>query len=347
MPLPPIAKIICTLGPSTDSLAVLRRMARAGMAVARLNFSHGSHASHAARLRLIARLNEHPDFFVRVLQDLEGHRIRIDALDAPRLLAKGQVVRLGRLKASRDAIPLDYDGTFVSVRRGGRIFIDDGKIMLTVLETGADVIRARVVVGGELKQRKGVNIPGFRFPRLGLTTKDEADLVFGIRNRVDFVAQSFVRNASDVRDLKARIDSARPRIRIIAKIESTEGIRNIDEILPLVDGVMIARGDMGVSIPIYRVPMVQKAIIRKCNRMKKFAVTATQMLESMTENPWPTRAEVSDVANAYLDGSDYLMLSGETAVGKHPVATIRMMRQTLDFTRKSVVQLGIANRENA
>ena len=336
-----MVNIISTIGPASSTASVIKKMAAAGMRVARLNFSHGSHAEHSDRLRVIRELNRHSNRPIHVLQDLEGYRLRIGRLrDGGFLqLSKGQVLYFAGRNASvdrDDLIPLDYDGSLAGIRRGADIFIDDGKIMLTVLNNRKGVLRAKVLIPGLLRERKGVNICGFQFPREGMTRKDEQDLDFGIKYRVQFIAQSFVRDKEDILELKERIYAVRPRIRIVAKIENAEGIKNIDEILRVTDGIMIARGDMGVSIPIYQIPVVQKMIIRKCNRRKKFVITATQMLDSMTESPRPTRAEVTDVANAFLDGSDYLMLSAETAVGKYPVETVEMMSRILHFTRRSI-----------
>jgi len=332
--------IICTLGPASSSASVISKLAHAGMTVARFNFSYGSHAEHLARLRVIQRINRNSKQPIHVLQDLEGYRLRIGRLrqSGGLPLVKGQVLRFaGRGASGKEGVlPLDYEGSLAGVHSGADFFIDDGKIMLRVLSNRKGVLRTKVLIPGLLRERKGVNIHGFQFPREGMTRKDEQDLDFGIRHRVQFIAQSFVRDKEDMLKLKERTHSIRPHIRIIAKIENSEGIKNIDEILRVTDGVMIARGDMGVSIPIYQIAVIQKWIIRKCNRRNKFVITATQMLDSMTEHPRPTRAEVTDVANAFLDGSDYLMLSGETAVGKYPVETVEMMGRIIQFTRRSL-----------
>ena len=331
------AEIICTLGPASDSPHVLRKLADGGMAVARLNFSHGAPAQHARTMRKVRALRAK----IKILQDLEGIRIRIGKFSGnkkERLLEKHhRVVFTNQPSRKPEEIPLDYHGSLKGIRVGDEIFIEDGKIVLETTSGGERSLEARVLIGGVLRQRKGVNIPRFEIPFEGLTSKDRSDLKFGVRHGVDMVAQSFVRHAGDVQALRDELRSLKPsrRIPIIAKIENRQGIERIGEILRQADGIMIARGDMGVSVPIYEIPVIQKRIIRKCNRAGKFVITATQMLESMTRNPRPTRAEVTDVANAVLDGSDYLMLSEETAVGLFPVEATLMMQKVIRFTENS------------
>lgn len=330
-------KIICTIGPSSDSIAVLRNMMRSGMDVARLNFSHGTHAEHLQRIRNIRRLNEKYRRHIRILQDLEGYRIRIGSWPGgvPLTLKKRQLVRLTNAPSAQGqgVIPFDYRGDLKDIKAGNNIFIDDGNIALVARRVAGDYISAQVVVGGILKEHKGINMPEVRLRFQGLTPKDVRDVYFGLAHGVDFIAQSFVRDKKDILHLRKLLEGARfSACRVIAKIENRQGIANIDEILDVSDGIMIARGDMGVSVPVYEVPMIQKYIIKKCNRRKKFVITATQMLESMTEHLRPSRAEVTDVANAILDGSDYLMLSGETAAGAWPVEAVCMMNQVIAFT---------------
>jgi len=332
-------KIISTLGPSTNSATILRKMMLAGLDVVRLNFSHGSHEAHLKRMRIVRSLNEKYRRHIRILQDLEGFRIRIGHLrQGPIDLNKREIVFLANKKITKDAkaIPLDYDGHLTDVSPGSFIYIDDGNIALLTKSRTKTRLKAEVVIPGILKEHKGVNIPGIKLKFKDLTKKDKADLAFGLNHGVDFIAQSFVRNRQDIINIRSCIKDSDTRPQIIAKIENHEGIRNIDSILDVVDGIMVARGDMGVSLPIYQVPVIQKMIIKKCNKRKKFVITATQMLESMTEHLRPTRAEVSDVANAILDGSDYLMLSGETAVGLYPLETVRMMNDIIKFTEKSL-----------
>ena len=334
-------KIICTLGPSSDNRTVLRKMMLEGMDVARLNFSHGKYASHIRRISLIRELNKKYRRHIRILQDLEGFRIRVGVFKGGEdiSLKKRQIVWLvqGHIIGCENVIPLDYEGSLSNIRAGQHIYIDDGKIALVVKSRENKRLKAEVVAAGVLKERKGINMPGVKISFSGLTEKDKQDIKLGIAHKVDFIAQSFVRSAKDVQAVRRIASAALPHCGIIAKIENRQGIKNIDEIIEASDGIMIARGDMGVSLPIYEIPILQKMIIKKCNTAKKFVITATQMLESMTENPRPTRAEVADVANAILDGSDYVMLSAETAVGKYPAQTVKMMNDVIKFTEQSTL----------
>ncbi|MBE9491989.1 MAG: pyruvate kinase [Bacteroidetes bacterium] len=332
-----ITKIICTIGPASDKLDVMRQMADAGMNVARLNFSHGNFDEHQKRFDNIKKLNQ-TGYNIKILQDLEGFRIRLGELpdNGTALVEKGQKICLANKKDFKreniNIIPFDYLGDLSIIDSGLDIYIDDGNILLKSLSAGVDFVNTEVVIPGVLKSRKGVNVPALKLDFDFLTEKDKKDICFGIENNVDFIAQSFVRNKNDMVCLKEYIDNKNFKCKTIAKIENREGIDNVESILAVADGVMVARGDMGVSIPIYEVPVMQKKIIKLCNNLKKIDITATQMLESMTFNFRPTRAEVSDVANAVIDGSDYVMLSGETAVGKYPVNTVRMMKKIIDFT---------------
>ncbi len=335
----PRTKIVCTIGPASASAPVMRKMMLAGMDVIRLNFSHGTHPEHRQRIRLVRMLNKKYRRHIRVLQDLEGYRIRIGGFKGRKeiLLKKRQsVVFLPQQESSdENVIPFDYQGDLKAIKPKSAIFIDDGTIALTVKKSTSRSLEAHVVVPGTLKEHKGVNIPDVSLQFHGLTEKDQKDLLFGIDMRVDYVAQSFVRDASDVLLIRDFLGKRHASCRIIAKIENRQGIENIDAIIQVADGIMIARGDMGVSIPIYEIPIVQKRIIKKCNRAGKPVITATQMLESMTEHTRPTRAEVTDVANAIIDGSDFLMLSGETAAGHYPVEAVRMMNDIIAFTEKA------------
>lgn len=329
-------KIICTIGPASDSITVLRNMMLAGMDVARLNFSHGRLPKHSRRINSIRKLNKKYKRHIRILQDLEGYRIRIGAFkDKKEIeLKKRQVIFLtnqNRL-SDKNVIPFDYDGDLKDIKRGIHIYLDDGNIDLCVKQSTKRYIKAEVVIPGILKENKGMNIPDAHLEFNGLTDKDKIDIQFGIENKVDYFAQSFVRDKKDILQVRGLINHRLPDCKIIAKIENRQGICHIDEIIEASDGIMIARGDMGVSIPIYEIPIVQKEIIKKCNQAKKFVITATQMLESMTENIRPMRAEVTDVANAILDGTDFVMLSAETAVGKHPVEAVKMMNEIIKFT---------------
>jgi pyruvate kinase len=307
-----------------------------GMDVARLNFSHAAHSQHSARIMMLRRINKKYRRHVRILGDLEGQRMRIGKLKdhLPIALSRREVLWLVQeeIMGSQNYIPFDYPGDVRDIAIGQHIFIDDGNIALAVEGRGKNRLKTRVLIAGLLREHKGINIPGARLYFGGLSEKDKKDILFCIKNNVDYLAQSFVRTKKDVLSIRKILQDYGSPIKIVAKIENREGIKNIDEIISVSDGIMIARGDMGISIPIYEVPMVQKRIIRKCNRARKFVITATQMLESMTESLIPKRAEVSDVANAILDGSDYLMLSAETAVGRYPAETVRMMNQIIKYT---------------
>ncbi len=335
-------KIICTLGPSSNDITTLRKMIMAGMDLVRLNFSHGSHKEHLGRIKLIRKLNKKYRRHIRILQDLEGHRIRIGRFNKKGVksleLRRRQIVYLSNcpdLKLER-VIPFDYPGELSDIKTNSAIYIDDGNIELKVRKCSQNCLQAEVVTAGSLRENKGVNIPGVKLKFKSLTDKDKTDLGFGIENKVDFIAQSFVRNKQDILGIRKFLNSTSSKPSLIAKIENQEGIKNIDQILEVSDGVMIARGDLGVSLPIYQVPILQKMIIKKCLKRKKMVITATQMLESMTEHKRPSRAEVSDIANAILDGSGYLMLSAETAIGKYPVEAVMMMNQIMKFTENSL-----------
>ena len=329
-------KIICTLGPASDSRPALRKMMRFGMDVARLNFSHGTPASHESKINLIRGLNRTYRRHIRILQDLEGYRIRIGKFKRKGGIAlkkrKNILLTNKLVLGNQSVIPFDYEGSLLDIRKGTHIFIDDGNICLLVKEAKKSLLKAEVIVPGIVKENKGVNIPDVNLKFKGMTDKDRRDIEFGIRHKVDYIAQSFVRNAEDILRVKRIVKKRHPKCLFIAKIENRSGIKNIDQILSVSDGIMVARGDMGVSLPIYEIPVIQKAIIKKCNKKGKFVITATQMLESMTEHIRPTRAEVTDVANAVIDGTDFVMLSGETASGRYPAETVHMMNQILKYT---------------
>lgn len=329
-------KIVCTLGPASDKKGVLRRMMRAGMDVARLNFSHGTLDEHLKKIHLVRSLNRTYRRHIRILGDLGGYRMRIGRLKdkKPVLVKKRQTLWLTteNILGEGDRIPFDWAGSLKPIKPGQHVYIDDGNIALVVEARSEEDLKTRVVVGGAIKEHKGINIPGVKLDIQGLTRKDKEDIHFCIEHKVDYIAQSFVRDRQDILVLRDYLRGLSHSCGVVAKIENREGIRNIDEIIPVCEGIMVARGDMGISIPIYEVPFVQKRIINKCNRAKKFVITATQMLESMTERPIPTRAEVSDVANAILDGTDYVMLSAESASGLYPVQSVEMMNQIIEFT---------------
>ncbi len=329
-------KIICTLGPASSNETVIRKMMRAGMDVGRLNFSHGKPLELLNRISLIRLLNAKYRRRIRLLGDLQGHRIRVGDLAESIELKKRQTVWLiqQRIKGTDEKIPFDYQGSLSSIKNGCQIFIDDGNIALEVIGRAKHKLKVKVIAGGLLKEHKGVNIPEARLEFGGISQKDIQDIFFCEKHGVEYIAQSFVRTKKDILDVR-KVFGRGSRCRVIAKIENREGIKNIDEIIKVSDGIMIARGDMGVSLPIYEIPIVQKMIIKKCNRAKKFVITATQMLESMTENIRPTRAEVTDVANAIIDGTDFVMLSAESAVGKFPVEAVAMMNDIIAFTENN------------
>jgi pyruvate kinase len=321
-------KIIATIGPATAAGDRLHALAEAGMDVARLNFSHGSHATHAEAMAHLREIGKQRDKPLAILQDLCGPKIRLGDLPEEGIsVAAGQEVAFV-LQAAGDRpeeIPLPNSIVFAMVREGEPISIDDGRIKLITSDRDADTIRATVKIGGTLLSHKGVNLPQTSLPLPSVTDKDLADLRFGIKQGVDWVAVSFVRSARDLESVRRAIEAARSQTRIIAKIEKREAVEEFDRILDTADAIMIARGDLGVEMPLERVPLIQKDIIRRCNSAGKPVITATQMLESMISAPDPTRAEAADVANSILDGTDAVMLSGETAVGKYPVDAVRVM----------------------
>lgn len=334
-----MTKIICTLGPASQESETIHQMAQNGMAVARLNFSHGSHSRHTKTIQTIKHLNKKRGTRIQLLQDLEGFRIRVGKLPGskPIPLKENQKVILKPVSSDfkskkQTLIPFDYTGELPHFKPDFEIYIDDGNILLKVLSSFPDHIKAQVVIPGTLKSYKGINVPKLNVISHNLTEKDQRDIRVGIKHQVDFIAQSFVSASQNMVQLRKFIAQHNYDCKLIAKIENRKGFKNLESILDESDGVMIARGDLGVSIPIYEVPVMQKRIIHLCNQRHKIDITATQMLESMTHQLRPTRAEVSDVANAVLDGSDYVMLSGETAVGKHPVETVKMMKKIIDFT---------------
>jgi pyruvate kinase len=316
-------KIVCTLGPACENGGVVQ-LARAGMDAARLNFSHGSHDDHLDQLRAVRLAQEAVGRPLAVIADLCGPKIRIDRLSEPRFVETGDLLTL-----VANATDGDLGVTFADLHRavepGSPILINDGRIRTRVVGVDGERVSCRVESGGVISSGKGVNLPGAALPIPALTAKDLVDLEFALAHGVDYVALSFVQSAEDVLELRERIDSAGSRARIIAKIEKAEAIRNLDAIVEATDGVMVARGDLGVEIGIAEVPLLQKLMIAKARAANRTVITATQMLESMIENAEPTRAEASDVANAILDGTSAVMLSGETAVGKHPVAAVEFM----------------------
>ncbi|MEQ9104159.1 MAG: pyruvate kinase [Rhodothermales bacterium] len=336
-------KIVCTLGPATDSEDMIRKLIRAGMDVARLNFSHGTHDYHRMLIERVRAASAAEGKPVAILQDLQGPKLRVGLVRDGRIeLEAGATIRLtpDELEESTpDVLHVSYPTLADDLEVGGEILIDDGSLELRVTaKEGRDIV-AEVIVGGPLSSRKGVNLPNIRTSTPALTEKDLADLEFGLEMEVDIMALSFVREASDVRQLVDRIKEKGSNVFVIAKIEKPEAVVCIDEILSVADGIMVARGDLGIEMRLSKVPGAQKSIIRKCLAAAKPVITATQMLESMIDHPRPTRAEVSDVANAVLDGSDAVMLSGETAMGEWPVKAVEVMHNVIREAERTFLEL--------
>ena len=321
-------KIVCTLGPATDREGVLREMMLAGMNVARFNFSHGRHAEHQKRLDTLKALREELGLPVAAMLDTRGPEIRLRSFaDGPVKLRTGHEFTLTTEDVPGDETrcSITYPELPGDVKAGDTILLDDGLVRLTVLEVTAADIRCRVENDGTMKDNKGVNVPGVRLSMPYISQRDREDILFGAEAGFDYIAASFVRSAADVQEIRRLLEEKSSHIRIIAKIENQEGISNLGEILSAADGIMVARGDMGVEIDFTEVPIIQKNMIAQCVACGKPVITATQMLDSMMENPRPTRAEITDVANAIYDGTSAIMLSGETAAGKYPVDVVRTM----------------------
>ncbi|MCX8109944.1 MAG: pyruvate kinase [Syntrophorhabdaceae bacterium] len=333
------AKIVCTLGPATSSERKIKALIESGMDVARLNFSHGDHESHRDILNKIRRISGRLKKNTAILQDLQGIKIRVGAVkDGGIHLKKGEIIKIkkGDEICDETTVYISYPWLIDDARPGNRILIDDGLMQLEVEEKKDDYLVTKVVEGGLLKDRKGVNLPHMNIRVPSFTEKDKADLDFGLVIGVDYVAMSFVRSASDVMVLKEYMANKGHSIPIIAKIEKKEAIDDIDNILNEVDGIMIARGDLGVEMPLEEVPLIQKMLIRKANEKMRIVITATQMLESMTQHSRPTRAEATDVANAVIDGTDALMLSAETSAGRYPVESVKVMDAIITYTENEM-----------
>ena len=325
------AKIVATIGPASEGEGIMVKLVEAGMNVARMNFSHGTHQQHAQRIERLRRISERLGQPVAILQDLQGPKIRTGEIqDGQIILITGQPLKLTTqtVVGTASLVSIDYPDLPHHVQPGNRILLADGQMELLVSKISGNEIETQVVLGGTLTPHKGVNLPGAKLDMPCLTQKDETDLAFGLGQGVDAVAMSFIRRAEDVEQVRLairRLAPERTHTPIIAKLERPESLENLDSIMEAADGVMVARGDLGVEMPPEAVPIAQKRIIACANRHTKIVITATQMLESMIHNPRPTRAEASDVANAIFDGSDALMLSGETATGQYPVETVAMM----------------------
>lgn len=319
-------KIIATLGPTTDTKEKIRALAKAGVTMFRLNSSHENPAIHLKRLNDIRAIEKEVGYPIPTLLDLQGPKIRVGLLDEPIELVKDSVVKFRHQEKYTDGIiPVDYKSIAKDVTIGEKIMLDDGKLVLEVVKVEGDVISAKVLCGGLLKQRKGINIPGSQGSLNVLSPVDIEYVKFAIDNEIDYLGLSFVRDGKDVMELRELIKKHNGKTKVISKIEKPQALKNIDDIITKSSGIMVARGDLGIEISPQKVPIVQKEIIQKANAQRKVVIVATQMLESMIEQPIPTRAEASDVANAILDGTDAIMLSGETAAGKYPVEAVKMM----------------------
>ncbi|MEO9475279.1 MAG: pyruvate kinase [Cyclobacteriaceae bacterium] len=325
-------KIVATVGPASRDIDTLRQLIRSGANVFRLNFSHGSHEDHQKTIEMVRDLNEELGTHVALLQDLQGPKIRVGQVkDGAVPIKPGQqlIITTDEIEGTSEKVSTVYQGITKDVKAGDMILVDDGNIELKTIKVDGNDVYTEVVHGELLKSRKGINLPNSNVSAPSMTEKDIEDLEFAFQFDLEWVALSFVRTADDIRDIKQRIAKAGVRTKVVAKIEKPEAIANIDEIIDETDALMVARGDLGVEVPSEMVPIYQKRLVKKCNRLAKPVIIATQMLESMTENPRPTRAETNDVANAVLDGADALMLSAESASGKFPIESVQRMAQTI------------------
>ncbi len=337
---PSKTKIVCTVGPASEKEEDIVKMIKAGMNVMRLNFSHGDHDSHLEKIQTIKKVNQNENTHVAILLDTKGPEIRTgDFEENKAIFKKGQTCRIKNTSmiGTSECFSVTYQQLYKDVFPGGYILVNDGQIELLVDRVDGTDIICFCANDGEVKSGRGINVPGASLSFEYLSKRDIDDITFGCKHGVDYIAASFVRCAQDVFDVKKLlIENQASTVQIIAKIENAEGVKNIDEIIQAADGVMVARGDLGVEVPAEDVPLIQKNIISKCNIAGKVVITATQMLESMQVNPRPTRAEVSDVANAIYDGSDAVMLSGESAVGKYPIDAVMMMQKIAKKTENSL-----------
>lgn len=332
-------KIVCTLGPASDDERVMRAFVQAGMAVARINFSHGTHEDQARRIAMVRQVADEMGRQVAILADLQGPKLRVGVLPKEGLeLVEGETVILANQQAvdRPDVVPIPHPEVLRDIRKGDRILLDDGLLELLIVSRDGEQAQARVIAGGVLSSRKGLSLPHTSLSMPSVTAKDRRDAAFAVEQHVDYFALSFVRCAEDVLQLRAYLQELDADTPIIAKIEKPEALGCIEEILDVSEGLMVARGDLGIEAPAEEVPIAQKRIIRCCNTASKPVITATQMLDSMIRNPRPTRAEASDVANAILDGSDAIMLSGETAVGRYAIASVQTMARIATVTERSI-----------
>lgn len=328
-------KIIATLGPASTSVTVLRKMFEAGLDVVRLNFSHGTKREHIQRIQSVRQLNSKLCRAIKIMQDLEGYRLRIGEFADKNVELRKQakfVLTNQKILGNAQQVYFDCSQNLKQIPLGALIYIDDGKIVLKVLESTRSRLVTKVLTGGQLSAHKGINILGVNLKFPALTVKDCKDLAIALDYKLDYLAQSFVRSKADIIALKKIVKAKHPNCKIVAKIENAQALANLDQIIAEADAILVARGDLGINFPIYKVPVIQKQIIKKCRAAAKPVIVATQMLESMTVSSLPTRAEVSDVANAIIDGASAVMLSGETAVGKFPAKAVTMMNQIIKNT---------------
>jgi pyruvate kinase len=340
------AKIVCTLGPATDSYDQIKALVDAGMDVARFNLSHGGHAEHEERYHRVRKAADETGRSVGILADLQGPKIRLGRFtEGPVLLERGDTFTItveDGAEGDRHSCGTTYKGLAADVTPGERILVDDGKVTLEVTEVDGPRVRTTVVEGGMVSDHKGLNLPGVAVSVPALSEKDEADLRWALRNGFDVIALSFVRSGRDVEDVHRIMDEEGRRLPVIAKVEKPQAVENIEDIVAAFDGIMVARGDLGVEMPLEQVPIVQKRAIKLAKRNAKPVIVATQMLDSMIENSRPTRAEASDVANAVLDGTDAVMLSGETSVGKYAVETVRTMAKIVEAAEEDLLAKGLS-----
>jgi len=333
------AKIVCTLGPATSSEKNIEALITNGMDVARLNFSHGDHQFHGELIQKIRKGSKKKGRHVAILQDLQGIKIRVGELSGGRAnLVKGETILIqkGNGQGDEKRIFISYPWLIDDARVGDTILLDDGLIQLEIIEKQKQSLQTKIIEGGILKEKKGVNLPHMEVSAPSFTEKDKKDLEFGLRTGVDYVALSFVRTVNDIMVVKRWLYQRKASIPLIAKIEKEEAIHNVDHILEEVDGIMVARGDLGVEMPLEEVPMFQKMLIHKANDKRRIVITATQMLESMTHHSRPTRAETTDVANAVIDGTDALMLSAETSAGRYPIESLKVMDRIITYTEEKL-----------
>ncbi|WP_416967237.1 pyruvate kinase [Streptomyces sp. 4F14] len=339
------AKIVCTLGPATDSYDQIKALVDAGMDIARLNLSHGSHAEHEDRLHRVRKAAEEAGRGVGILADLQGPKIRLGTFtEGPVLLERGDTFTITVEEGAQGdghSCGTTYAGLAADVTPGERVLVDDGRVCLEVTAVDGPRVHTRVVEGGMVSDHKGLNLPGVAVSVPALSDKDEADLRWALRSGADIIALSFVRSGSDIDDVHRIMDEERRRLPVIAKVEKPQAVDAIEDIVAAFDGIMVARGDLGVEMPLEQVPLVQKRAIKLARRNAKPVIVATQMLDSMIENSRPTRAEASDVANAVIDGTDAVMLSGETSVGKHPIETVRTMAKIVEAAEEDLLAKGL------